>query len=294
MKTRITIDQGLCNRCNTCLDICPNGIYLSDGEHVITRHNMIDLCISCGQCMAVCPNMAIRVNELDYQKDFFELNGHEVDSEAFQYLIQSRRSVRNFRDKPVPDDLLKQVAEAISYAPPSFPPITTEITIVNGKDKLSMVLPEMTKLYQNLLRAMKNPIARRIVRRQAGIEKFKVIKEHIVPIFKRSIDDLIAGSRDIIIHNAPAMILFHANQDAGNYRTDLHIALTFGLLKAHSIGLGATAIDLIPPAVQKSPSLRELFRIPPGNNIEASMIIGYPKYRYRRGIKRELASVTWI
>jgi hypothetical protein len=34
--------------------------------------------------------------------------------------------------------------------------------------------------------------------------------------------------------------------------------------------------------------------IPDSNVVVASMILGYPKYRYQRGIKRELRSVTWI
>jgi hypothetical protein len=59
-------------------------------------------------------------------------------------------------------------------------------------------------------------------------------------------------------------------------------------------GLGGSAMDLIPPAIQNNQGLRQLFSIPARNNVVASMILGYPKYRYQRGIKRELKSVSWI
>jgi hypothetical protein len=53
-------------------------------------------------------------------------------------------------------------------------------------------------------------------------------------------------------------------------------------------------MDLIPPAIQNNQELRKMFSIPDNNNVVASMILGYPKYRYQRGIKRELKSVAWI
>jgi hypothetical protein len=39
---------------------------------------------------------------------------------------------------------------------------------------------------------------------------------------------------------------------------------------------------------------RELISIPDGNVVVTAMILGIPKHRYQRGIKRELRSVAWI
>jgi len=97
-----------------------------------------------------------------------------------------------------------------------------------------------------------------------------------------------------ITRDAQAMILFHANKQSDNYTADTFIALTYALLKAHSLGLGATAIDLIPPAIERTSILKQMFKIPLENEVVASMIIGYPKVKYKRAIKRELKSMTWI
>jgi len=102
------------------------------------------------------------------------------------------------------------------------------------------------------------------------------------------------GVEDTIARFAPAMIVFHANRNAENYEADIYIALTYGFLAAHALGLGGSAIDLIPPAIQNSQKLRKMFSIPDTNIVAASMILGYPKYRYPRGITRELKSVAWI
>jgi hypothetical protein len=90
------------------------------------------------------------------------------------------------------------------------------------------------------------------------------------------------------------MILFHADKRSDNFRSDIFIALTFALLNAHSLGLGATAIDLIPPAIERTPYLKQLFQIPEENEVVASMILGYPKYKYRRAIQRQLKGIKWI
>jgi hypothetical protein len=111
---------------------------------------------------------------------------------------------------------------------------------------------------------------------------------------KSRLPELKMGVEDTITRYAPAMIVFHANRNVENYEADIYIALTYGFLAAHALGLGGSAMDLIPPAIQNSPMLRKMLLIPDNNVVVASMILGYPKYRYQRGIKRELRSVTWI
>ncbi|MGD9577318.1 MAG: 4Fe-4S binding protein [Syntrophorhabdus sp.] len=47
-------------------------------------------------------------------------------------------------------------------------------------------------------------------------------------------------------------------------------------------------------AIEKSPALRKLFSIPDSNAVVGTIILGFPKYRYQRGIRRNLKSVTWV
>jgi nitroreductase len=110
----------------------------------------------------------------------------------------------------------------------------------------------------------------------------------------KRLPDLKNGTEDTILRRAPAMILLHANRGEENYRADITIAATCGLLAAHSLGLGGTFIDLVPPAVERSAELRSLFSIPHGDEVVSAIIIGYPKYRYQRAIRRELNQVTWL
>jgi nitroreductase len=244
--------------------------------------------------MAVCPFKSISVEGLSYEKDFFKLpTGHATDM-SFQDMIKTRRAIRAYKEKPVPKELLEKIVEAISFAPPSFTPLKTEIVVVHDTAVMRKSLPEMIKVYDGLLKVMRNPIGRLIIRRKNGTEKFKVLEHHVVPLMKSRLPELKRGEEDTITRYASAMIIFHAHRDAENYETDINIAMTFGFLAAHALGLGCSPIDLIPPVIQKSPILRRLFSIPDNNIPVAALIFGYPKYRYQRGIKREFKSVTWL
>jgi NAD-dependent dihydropyrimidine dehydrogenase PreA subunit/nitroreductase len=291
MKIEIAIDDTLCRKCKICLEVCPNGIFQAINTYTSVKSERIELCILCGQCMAACPEKAISVTGLDYNKDFFDL---PETINSFNALIQSRRSVRAFKDIPVPSDLLEQIVSAISYAPPSFPPIKVEITVIRDRQLIKEALHHMINLYDKLMQGLGNPAAKLIIRRKIGQERFRVIQNHIVPMFKIKLPFMKAGTEDAITRNAPAMILFHANRQSDNYAADIYIALGYALLKAHTLGLGATAIDLIPPAIERTPVLKQMFKIPTENEVVASMILGYPKFTYKRAIQRKLKSITWI
>jgi ferredoxin len=290
-----TINEETCKACGLCGEVCPIRIMSKDGGETIRfRQDRLPLCIACGQCMAICPTQSITVGELAYSRDFVPLPDQPATGAPFFEMITTRRAIRNFRDQPVPRELLEEVVQAISFAPPSFTPVETEIVVVQDTTVIRRALPEMIRVYDSLLKAMRHPVARLFIRRKVGRAKFKTLERHVVPLMNSRLPELKQGAEDTITRHAPAMVLYHAHRDAENYEADLYIALTYGFLAAHAAGLGGTAIDLIPPAIEASSELRELFSIPEENVVVAALILGYPRYRYQRGIKRELRSVTWI
>lgn len=291
----ITINNETCTLFGLCAEVCPIPVIRKDrNAGMNTLPDRTPLCIRCGQCMAICPAEAIIVEGLEYLRDFFPLPSDGTAETPFLKMIQTRRSIRVFKDTPVPRKVLEKVVQAIAFAPPGFPPLKTELVVVEDRGVIRRALPEIITFYEKLMTAMRNPIARFFIRRSAGPSTFTTLENHVAPLMKSRLPDLKSGVNDTITRNAQAMLLFHAARNAENYEADIHIALTYGLLIAHELGLGATAIDLIPPAIEHSPALRRLFSIPDGNVVVSSMVLGYPRYRYRRVIKRDLKSVTWI
>ena len=290
MPATHSVDLTTCKKCHLCAGVCPAGIIQAD-DTARFLGDRVHLCIRCGQCMAACPTKSIAIEGLSYEKDFFELpQRQEGWQEAFYGLISSRRSIRSFQDKSVPRELLEKIVRAITFAPPGFTPLSVELTVVNNRELIRSAVPLMAQTYDSLIKMQANPFMRPIFRLMVGRENYQVLSEHVLPLMKARMPALKAGAEDTIARGAPAMILFHAP----THNEDIFIALAFGLLAAHSLGLGACAIGLIPPAISRDPELMKLFQIPKGNIVLSSMLIGYPKYKYSRGIKRSPAGLTWI
>lgn len=295
MDGEIFIDAQTCRRCGICLEVCPNKIYVqAQNGAVIPDSGKTSLCVNCGHCMAICPTKSINVADLGYEEDFYALTGPQPESRVFYNFLATRRSIRVFQDKPVPKELLEKIVEGIAMAPMGFPPHKTEITVIHTKGVLEETLKYMVKSYRDLVKGMENPLIRSLIRLSVNREAFNTMKNHVLPIMQKGLPDMGENGRDIIMRGAPALLVFHADKGTENHTEDAKIALVYGLLAAHALGLGATAIGLIPPVIQRSKELRKLYQIPEENEVLATMIVGYPKYHFQRGIRRELRRVSWI
>jgi nitroreductase len=78
-----------------------------------------------------------------------------------------------------------------------------------------------------------------------------------------------------------------------SYEENAHLVCHHSMLAALSLGLGSTIIGLVPPIVDRSKVLRERYGIPKDNKVSTSLVLGYPKYKYRQSIRRNLAGVTY-
>jgi nitroreductase/NAD-dependent dihydropyrimidine dehydrogenase PreA subunit len=289
------INLETCTKCGLCAEVCPNQIMeWAPEKEPGFRADRVSLCFQCGHCMAVCPTQSITAGDLSYEKDFFDLPMGGLRESDFFNFLSSRRSIRNFQDKPVPREMLQRIIDAVTFAPMGFPPHKVEVTAVQNRAVIKKSLPHMTKLYGDLNKWMKNPLARFLMRRKMNPETFNTIQNHVVPAMEKGLPEMREKGGDLFTRGAPALILFHAPRGSENHTEDSHVAVTYGLLAAHALGLGASAIGLISAAVERNRDLRKLFQIPAGNEVLASMIVGYPKLSFKRGIKRELAKVSWI
>lgn len=152
----------------------------------------------------------------------------------------------------------------------------------------------MIETYEKLSSMFQKPISRFFIKRGLTPDSFAGLENHVMPLLPERLEGMKAGKWDTITRGAPAMLLFHAAPDAGKAAEDAVIALTYGLLAAHALGLGATAIGQVPPVVERSAKLKALFHIPEENKVYSSMMVGFPRLRFLRGIRRTFPEVDWV
>ena len=72
------------------------------------------------------------------------------------------------------------------------------------------------------------------------------------------------------------------------------IAAFHAIMMAEVLGIGACFNDLIPPACNRSPEIRNLLGLPDDREVYASITAGYSKYPFKRTPPRELAEVRYL
>ena len=289
MKNKI--NQSLCKKCGICTKVCPNKIIGKNGciEFIQEREH---LCLQCGQCMAICPTKAVHVKGLSYDDDFYELPRRKNNYENFVEILSSRRSVRTFKNRPVSDELIDEIINSVSYAPFGAAPEKMEISIINNRKTIESALPLISDFLNGIKKYIENPITSGFLRLLAGKEEFQTIKNHIYPIAKGGNYNLDNG--DGITRGAPTLITIHAAKDAEAHTNNGIIYATYIMLAAHAIGLGATMIECIITAINRNKKLKQIFQIPDKNEAIMSVIVGYPKYHYKRTIRRNKHKVRKV
>lgn len=285
------INQSLCKNCGICTEVCPNKI-IEKKDRTGFNQEREHLCLQCGQCMAVCPAKSVHIEGLSYEDDFQELAGNKRDYENFMDILSSRRSVRAFKNRPVSEELLDEIVGSVSYAPFGAAPEKMELSVINNRETIESALPLISDFLGRIERMIENPITSRVLRLISGKEDFQTIKNHIYPITKGGIYDL--DNWDGITRGAPSIITIHAPRDAEAHTNNGVIYATYIMLAAHAIGLGATMIECIITPINQTKKLKQIFQIPDDNEAVMSVIIGYPKYKYKRTIKRKKHKVIKV
>ena len=297
MNNTIKIDAATCKKCMLCIEICPNKIFIkNDQNHIEPKPESVHICVQCGHCMAICSTKSISIQGLSYETDMFDLPVYDTEQvkTSFFNTIQTRRSIRNFKDIPVPKEILEKIVAAISYAPPGFPPIKHKLIVVQNTELIRKSLPIMVHFYDGFVRMMKNPIMKFIIKKSAGSKQFKTLENHLLPMLNNRLPALKNGSEDTLFRNAPAIILFIADKNEEDLTRDIVIAATYGMLTAHAIGLGGCILDIVPPAINRDKALRKIYDLSPNDEVITSLIVGYPKYTFQRGIKRNIKRIKWL
>lgn len=287
-----TISDELCTRCGLCVTVCPIWVYRRSDGAVEVDPQSSGLCIQCGHCMAICPTGAVTVAGLDPAR-FGELGGKPAEVEALETLFRSRRSVRRYRNQPVPRELLQRVIDAAAMAPMGFPPSEVEITVLPTRDLVEkLVAPTMASCAQ-LKKMLSNPISRFLFYRMVPPKVKAVIDQHLAPMLERWLKLYHDEGIDCVTWGAPAMLLFHVAKSAAAGETDCVIAATYAMLEAEAIGLGSIMLGLANSTLARDAALRRELAIPADNQVLNVLALGYPAHSFRRSIPRNFRSVRW-
>ncbi|MCX6223692.1 MAG: nitroreductase family protein [Bacteroidia bacterium] len=295
-EAQILFNTELCRGCGLCVSVCKDfSLEVVDGKATKSK-NAIFGCIGCGHCMAICPNGAIKIEgRFTSGADLFPIPRKEEAASFGPYLklLQRRRSIREFKDKPVEMELIHKILEAASQAPMGLPPSDVNVLVMDTPEKVRKFSFDFCD-YLKGLRWMTSGWFLTLARPFWGKENDLMFRNFV----KQMIDTFISAKEkgeNLVTYDAPAAFYFYGSPYTDP--ADPIVVATYAMLAAESLGLGTCMLGGVHPFIQ-SGSAAAKFRKDHGIRYKSRegliLIIGYPAVKYKMGIARSFANVDFV
>ena len=272
----ITVDETKCKKDGLCADVCVARIIKRPDETHFPRSDprFEETCIACGHCVAVCPTGALDHERVPLAACQPIPEGKMPSADEVETLLKTRRSMRNYQDRPVPRQMLERLMEAARYAPSGGNRQDCRFILCDDRAKLAA----MTGMVADYLRAQL----------ETGLSKDMEIRYQTqILAWERGLDP--------ILRHAPALIVAHSNTALmPGQQVNCILALGYVEVMAHALSLGALYCGYFNTPVNAWPPLREAVGLPAWHTAAATLLIGFPRVRYSRVPPRNPAKFRYL
>ncbi len=316
-----TIDYDKCSQCRRCYESCPvNGFEWGKDDYPkpIGFGGLEQACVGCWNCVSVCPKNAVSLegaysvlagryktllpNDMrmpnplstNGKKTFKDI---ESDLTEIERVIYKRRSNRLFKDKEIPEALIKRILEAGRFAPSAGNCQPYKFIVVTNKE----IIKEFERISMKTLKLLRNLYLDKKGKKRLWKTLFmspyswmkinNMDQRPMAAIEKADRED------DGIYWNAPAVILICKDvRGISNPDLDAGICAQNMVLAAHSLKLGTCYISLPmkPLSYPTMAKFRKRLGVKYPWTVVTSIALGYPKGKIDGIVKRDTPLVEWI
>lgn len=261
----IIINKELCVGCGACVRDCLLGtLRLEEGKAAAGER-----CIGCGHCVAVCPKMAVSLPAWDMSDvEEYEEESFVIKPENYLHAVKFRRSIRSYKERPVPKEKLERILQAGRYTP----------TAANRQAcRFYVVQKELSRWKELVWKELPDAI-------EALRESAPAMAARFTEFYNKHMAN---QKNDSLFFGATAFLAVAADEifDAGLAACNMENM-------AVSEGLGLLYSGYLTRIIEKSPVLREWLGVLE-KPLACCMLLGYPAVHYKRTAPRKPADIVW-
>ncbi len=270
----LIIDESKCKKDGICVNECPVAIISQKDKESFPElvPGGEQVCLVCGHCVAVCPHGALSLEKIPLETCQPIDKEMVINEEQAVQFLRSRRSVRFFKDKPVEKETLEHLIDIARYAPTGGNSQLVEWTVFNDKEKIhdiaGLTVDGMKYMLEN------DP--------QADVPPY-------FPLIIAAWD----FGMDVVLRDAPALVIASAPAAAVGGMADVSLALSYLELAAQTKGIGTCWAGIIHMGLQSWQPLIEAVGLPEGHVHQYAMMLGYAKPKYYRLPERKMPKIHW-
>jgi nitroreductase/NAD-dependent dihydropyrimidine dehydrogenase PreA subunit len=266
----IKVDQTKCTKCGMCSEVCPSQV-ISLGDH---GPEMVPggRCIACGHCVAICPHAALDNEKNPLEKQVPIDKFPVLDAVTAARFLRSRRSVRCYKAKPVEHETILELLDIARYAPTASNSQGLSYLVLDGPEVLKKITAAVIDWMEEQY--------------QAGLDWAQRYGRYVT-IYRET-------GKDVILRGAPTLVIALADQSLQNGWDNARYSLAYAELYATALWLGTAWAGFVENCAKAQyQPLLELLQVAPGKKICGAIMVGYPKYVYRRLVERAPLEVFW-
>jgi len=269
----IQVDQKTCSQCGICAEACGRGLIDFQVNNYPEPNTVAESeCITCGHCVVVCPTGSLTHRDMPVEKCPTIQESLRITAEQCEHFLKSRRSIREYENKPVPRDVIAQLIETARYAPTGHNDQDVEWLVIDNREDL-----------------------RRL--RRIGVDWLNWISSNQPQVASSlNIERMLERDKNgenVLLRDAPVIVVAHADKNSLIAIVNCTIALSYFDLAAKSVGLGCCWNGYLYFIANSFPPMQEALSLPEGHAAYAFMMMGYPKLSYHRIPLRKSPRITW-
>lgn len=269
-----------CTACKLCEQVCPTRAL--DIEYGVTS----EYCIECYQCMAICQHC----NEQSNKEIIGSYVQKPVESNDFELLLQQRRSIRDFKNKDVPNEVLKEFINKMRFSPTASNSQGLSFTVIKDRKTLKRINNLTIETLSSTFKTVINPFTRWLITLFAGKNLYNQMNTSKSKFLRKA-----KLNANMICYNAPALIIIHATSGlTAMPANDANIWLGMASLYAQTLDLGTCINGYIINAANRNKTLRKTMQIPGKNKVYGALLIGYPKVKFKNRVERNTPIINHI